>query len=73
MTGQEAGGNSDRIQLSSLADQILRVDEAQTAARASRVQELGRLYGDGRYTVDPGQLSHRMVTEWLASGASRGK
>ena len=70
-SGRAAAGSSDRIQLSSLADQILRVEGAQTAARTSRVQELGKAYAAGRYTVDPAQLSHRMVSEWLAGGTSR--
>ncbi|HZT30566.1 MAG TPA: flagellar biosynthesis anti-sigma factor FlgM [Bryobacteraceae bacterium] len=61
--------SGDQIELSSLAGRIVQVEGAHSAERASRVQDLARLYAEGRYQVEPGPLSQRIVAEWVANGA----
>jgi flagellar biosynthesis anti-sigma factor FlgM len=67
-----SSGGSDQIQLSSLTGQIVQLAGAQSTARAARVEELGKMYANGSYAIDPAQLSQRMVNEWLASGMASG-
>ena len=65
-----AAASNDEVNLSSLASGIVRAGEASAAQSSARVQALAKAYQTGRYTVQPAQLSRKLVSAWLANGTA---
>jgi hypothetical protein len=68
-TGQTGG---DRAELSGRAGKISQALSADSAERAATVQRLRLDVAEGRYQPDPGETSHAIVGDALASGAAAG-
>lgn len=61
----QAGNDTDRVELSSLAGRLSYFLEAGAQARASRVSQLAEDFQAGRYQVDSAAVSRTMVDDAL--------
>ncbi len=59
---------ADRVHLSDLSDRLLKLANAQSSERATRLERLGAEFRAGRYQVDPLKVSHALVEETLKGG-----
>jgi anti-sigma28 factor (negative regulator of flagellin synthesis) len=64
-TGGSAGSNTDAVQLSRLGSALSA--SGKIFAQPSRIQTLSNSIQSGNYTVDPLQLSRRIVNDALAA------
>ena len=61
---------TDHVQLSGIAHSIMTVDAAQAAERTARIQALSKSFQAGRLTIEPRQLSRKIIDTWLTGGAA---
>ena len=67
-----SGGGDDQVEVSSVATSIGAAISAHTAARSSRLQQLGLQYASGQYSADSLKTSQALVAGALgAAGANR--
>jgi len=64
------GGSYENVELSDLVRNIGQAVGGIISSNASRVNELAAAYQSGRYQVDAGQLSNKLIANSLASGSS---
>jgi flagellar biosynthesis anti-sigma factor FlgM len=60
----------DRTELSGVADRLTEILQADSGARAERIQQLKETVASGAYHVDSAALSHAIVNEALSSGSN---
>jgi len=70
--GPGVGGPAeDRVDISSLSENIAAASSAQEAQQAQRVTHLAALYGSGRYHVDALEVSRSLVSQALVTGPAK--
>lgn len=71
-TGGDAG--SDKVQLSSVAGRVsagsLSTDQAVSAERSARIEQLTQLVQSGQYSPDPGKIADSMIKDMLSGTGS---
>jgi anti-sigma28 factor (negative regulator of flagellin synthesis) len=64
---QSAGSiGADRVEISSLTEQIADGLSTESAQRSNRVSHLAALFSSGRYSVAPGNVSRALISHSLA-------
>lgn len=59
-SAKKAGSNSDEVQLSSLASQLL-ATESEAAFDADRVAEIKQAIAEGKFSINPGAIADRLI------------